>query len=76
MLQQWLPASASMIRSTISNQNPDSQYLKKGVFIARFAPLVTYTLLLELLELRSETPARLSAWRPFVSGLEGLASSP
>ena len=38
VLQQWLPASASVIRSTISNQNPDAQYLKKGVFIAHFAP--------------------------------------
>lgn len=69
-----VPASASMIRSTISNQNPDSHYLKS--LLPTFLPLVTYKLFLELLELRSETRAHLSAWHLFFSGPEGLTSSP
>lgn len=49
---------------------------RTGSLLPTFLPLVTYKLLLELLELRSETRARLSAWRLFLSGLEGLTSSP
>lgn len=49
---------------------------RTGSLLPTFLPLVTYKLLLELLELPSETRARLSAWRLFLSGLEGLTSSP
>lgn len=64
----------SEVPSAIKIQIPS--IWRTGSLLPSLPPLVTHKLLLELLELRSETWARLSAWRLFLSGPEGLASSP